>query len=155
MGAGVKVDGDLDAAQVAGVDIRGVGADQDRLADDGGALANDQAAAMAVVRTADLAPLAAAVKLRLAELEQDVVARGLHLFVVLDGARTPLELRFALGRTHELDFQALGGEQTLVPGYQPGKREDGASGDIVDDLFWQRLPRGRLWRDSTLRMAEK
>jgi hypothetical protein len=52
-----------------------------------------------------------------------------------------LELRFALRRAHELDFDVFGGEKTFVARDQPRKGKDGPSGDIVGDSSRQRAPR--------------
>src|ERR1051326_5097621 len=121
--------------------VRRIGADENRLAHDGGALADDQAAAAAVVRAANLAPFATALELGLAGLEQNVDADRVDLLGVVDAVLAALEPGFALGRAHELDFYILSSEEAFVARDQPRKRKDGASGDIVGDFSRQRRPR--------------
>jgi hypothetical protein len=95
------MDGDFDAAQVTRMKIRRIRANQDRLAHHGGAFADDETAAAAVVRAADLAPFTAALKLRVAGLEQNVVAPRIDLLVIADRTLAPFESRLALRRAHE------------------------------------------------------
>src|ERR1051326_4397444 len=106
--------------------VRRIGADENRLAHDGGALADDQAAAAAVVRAANLAPFATALELGLAGLEQNVDADRVDLLGVDDAVLAALELGFALRRAHEFHLDVLGGEEAFVARHQPRNRKAGA-----------------------------
>src|SRR5690349_21169457 len=119
MRSGVKMDGDLDVRQVARMNVRRIGTNENRLAHDRSAFADDHTAAAAVIGTPDLPPFAPALELRFAELEEHVHADGVDLAGIRDRALAALEPWFALGRAHELDFEILGSEQTLVPRDEP------------------------------------
>ena len=137
----VKMHGDLDIGQIARMYVRRIWADENRLAYNRCAFADDHTAAATVIRAPNLTPLAPALELNFAELEEHVHADRVDQTVVDDRALAAFEPRFTLGRADELDFEILGGEQTLVPRDQPRERKDRASGDVVGDFFRQpRLP---------------
>ena len=112
----MEVDGDWNIAQVLGVDIRGVGADHDGLANDGSALADDQATAFAIICAADLAPFTTAVELSLPKLEKEMDVSGVYP-VRIPYRKSPLALRSA----HELNLKLFRSEQALVSGNMPGE----------------------------------
>lgn len=135
VGAGMEMDGNWNVAQVLRMNEGRVGADHDRLADDGGALAYDQAAAITIVGAANLAPLAAAVELSLAELEKLMNVGRIHQVRIFGGSAR------ALGSAHELNLEFFLREQPLVSGHEPRKGENGAAPYVAGNFSIQWSPR--------------
>jgi hypothetical protein len=81
------------------------------------------------VGTPDLAPFTASLELSLTKLEELMVTCRVYLVMIV--YKLPL---LPLWRAHKLNLKFFRSEKAHVSGNQPGKRENGAAGDIVGDF---------------------